>query len=216
MERNIILYVGGFELPDKNAAAHRVVSNANCLQGLGYEVIFIGVNKEKETLYTPKTVEGFEYYEIMYPKSFLQWVTYISSIYKVKKIIEESKIMTKIDSVFVYNFPSFALLRMLNFSKKNNVRIFADVTEWSSEKTIAVKSIIKNFDTFLRMRFLHFKVDGVIAISAFLTNYYERKVKVIQVPPLVNFNNVKWKVLNTNNIVSNEYSFFMPVLQVPE
>ena len=27
-EKGTVLYVGGFELPDKNAAAHRVVNNA--------------------------------------------------------------------------------------------------------------------------------------------------------------------------------------------
>ena len=43
-----VLYVGGFELPDKNAAAHRVINNAKILRELGYRVIFCGVDREKE------------------------------------------------------------------------------------------------------------------------------------------------------------------------
>ena len=31
MEKGTILYIGGFELPDKNAAAHRVLSNGKIL-----------------------------------------------------------------------------------------------------------------------------------------------------------------------------------------
>lgn len=45
MHRNKILYIGGFELPDKNAAAQRVVSNAKLCRDLGYEVTLIGVDK---------------------------------------------------------------------------------------------------------------------------------------------------------------------------
>ena len=36
-----ILYVGGFQLPDKNAAAQRVVNIAKALRDLGHEVIFL-------------------------------------------------------------------------------------------------------------------------------------------------------------------------------
>ena len=41
-----VLYIGGFELPDKNAAAHRVISNAFLLRELGYEVSFIGISED--------------------------------------------------------------------------------------------------------------------------------------------------------------------------
>ncbi|MCK9163882.1 MAG: hypothetical protein M0O93_06000 [Bacteroidales bacterium] len=37
-----ILYIGGFELPDKNAAAQRVISNGKILRDLGFNVVYIG------------------------------------------------------------------------------------------------------------------------------------------------------------------------------
>lgn len=43
--KGTIIYVGGFELPDKNAAAQRVLSIAKILRELGYDVIFLGVDK---------------------------------------------------------------------------------------------------------------------------------------------------------------------------
>ena len=36
-----ILYVGGFALPDENAAAQRVVANAKLFSEMGYNVAFI-------------------------------------------------------------------------------------------------------------------------------------------------------------------------------
>ena len=44
--RKTILYIGGFELPDKNAAAHRVVANGKALRELGYSVVFFDSNRE--------------------------------------------------------------------------------------------------------------------------------------------------------------------------
>ena len=42
MSLGTILYVGNFELPDKNAAAHRVVNNAKIFRELGYRVALLG------------------------------------------------------------------------------------------------------------------------------------------------------------------------------
>ena len=64
MSKGTILYVGGFELPDKNAAAHRVLSNGKILRDLGYKVVFIDVDKriqyENDILNTKRILKGFE------------------------------------------------------------------------------------------------------------------------------------------------------------
>ena len=41
-----VLYLGGFELPDKNAAAQRVLSNAKLLREMGHDVTFAGISKD--------------------------------------------------------------------------------------------------------------------------------------------------------------------------
>ena len=46
MREKNILYIGNFELPDKNAAAHRVLGIAKALRECGNNVSFVGVNKE--------------------------------------------------------------------------------------------------------------------------------------------------------------------------
>ena len=49
MKKRTILYVGGFELPDKNAAAQRVLSVAKIFKSIGYNVIFLGIDKTIDT-----------------------------------------------------------------------------------------------------------------------------------------------------------------------
>ena len=43
-----VLYIGGFELPDRNAAAQRVFGIANALRKLGYNVVFLNALKSCE------------------------------------------------------------------------------------------------------------------------------------------------------------------------
>ena len=43
--KELVLYIGGFEVPDRNAAAQRVVGIAKSLRQLGYEVTFLNVLK---------------------------------------------------------------------------------------------------------------------------------------------------------------------------
>ena len=47
MDKKTIIYIGGFELPDKNAAAHRVISNGKLLRDIGYNVHFMGISNER-------------------------------------------------------------------------------------------------------------------------------------------------------------------------
>ena len=41
-----VLYLGAFELPDKNAAAQRVISNGKLLREMGFEVTYVGISKD--------------------------------------------------------------------------------------------------------------------------------------------------------------------------
>ena len=68
-----VLYMGGFEMPDKNAAAQRVLSVAKVFRLLGYEVVFYGITKGNDF---EGEVEGFKYEAREYPQSTSEWVKY--------------------------------------------------------------------------------------------------------------------------------------------
>lgn len=74
------------------------------------------------------------------------------------------------------------------------MHIYADATEWYVAQGNIVFKTVKTIDTEWRMRKLHFKTDGVIAISEYLYNYYKNRVKTIKLPPLVDLKASKWEI----------------------
>lgn len=180
-----VLYLGGFEMPDRNAAAHRVLANAMTLRELGYDISFIGPTKDP--LNCAREYKGFKFEFIDYPKTLWQWLRYITSFISIDKIIELDP-----DYVILYNFPAIASLRILRQSRKKRFKVFHDLTEWECSKGWTPREIIRKVDINLRMHYCMKKMDGVIAISRYLYDYYSIYTKVIQVPPTVDLTNPKF------------------------
>lgn len=180
-----ILYIGGFELPDKNAAAQRVISNGKALRSLGHDVMFVGLTKS-----VPKSFryQNFECREIVYPEGKRAWISFLLSIREESKFIEEYNP----DVLILYNYPAFKFLFLKN--KYKNKIIIADVTEWYEASGLSLFSTIKRLDVWLRMKIIHPRINGLIVISDYLEAYYKNKVKkVINIPPLVDVDEEKWK-----------------------
>lgn len=182
-----ILYIGGFQLPDKNAAAHRVMANAKAFRECGYKVVFLNALKENalETA-SWKIYEGFRCYE--YKRESQK--EYLLQCKRVVSIIEECNIQM----VVAYNYPAIALNKLRKYCNKCGIRCIADATEWYVPTGNIIFRLIKGLDTEFRMRYVHPKLDGVIAISEYLYQYYKNKVKTIKIPPLVDLNEEKWKI----------------------
>lgn len=202
MNRGTILYIGGFEMPDKNPAAHRVVANGKLFRDLGYNVVYIDVQKDLDNKIditdTKRQEFEFDTYSGSYPKSKKDWLYYLSDITKFKAIFNSYK---DIEMVICYNYQSIALNRIRKFCRKQEVKVIADCTEWYSSKGAGFAFyILKGLDTFLRMRVIHKKLDGMIAISSYLEKYYKPHLKTIKIPPLVDINDEKW----INNYVRND------------
>lgn len=184
------LYVGGFVLPDRNAAAQRVMSIAKSLKEIGHEVIFLNYSDNSEGN-AWKIYNGFSCYEK--PKANL--FDRLVSVRDVKKIIEENKIT----SVVAYNYPAVALYRLLMLCKRKSISCYMDAAEWYVAKGNIIFKLIKTIDTELRMRYLHPKSDGVIAISDYLYRYYRDKVKTVKIPPTVDIEEAKWRIPPVKN-----------------
>jgi glycosyltransferase involved in cell wall biosynthesis len=185
-----ILYIGGFEMPDKNAAAQRVLANAKLFRELGYETTFLGISKSErinKKYYTQQNdVCGFKNYVINYPSNILKWCKYASYIKHITSYFSEVNI------IIAYNYPAIALYRLSCWCRNHNKKIVADCTEWY-QSAWSIMGCIKGIDTFLRMRFIHSQLSGLIAISKYLYDYYNcRMHNVLQLPPLVDKSDAKW------------------------
>lgn len=189
-----ILYIGGFELPDKNAAAHRVLSNAKIFRKLGYNVIFIGVDKSGEKFVdiqsTKTSIQGFESYRVPYPRGNKSWILYLTDIRLYVNIIKQYE---KIYMIVLYNFQAIAMKKLLSYCRKHSIMCCADVTEWRSSKgENIIYRCLKGTDTWYRMKILHKRLDGLIVISRYLKKYYKNTKNVILIPTLVDTKEEKW------------------------
>jgi glycosyltransferase involved in cell wall biosynthesis len=189
-----VLYIGGFELPDKNAAAQRVIANGKVFRDLGYSVYYLSpsrtIDNTRELNNTKAVFDGFTYYQVKYPARAIDWLLYLISINDVRKAIS---LLQNIKLIVAYNYPAVALLRLKKLCKTRGISLIADCTEWYMPQGNIFIKMAKSTDTFLRMRFVQPQLDGVIAISRYLYDFYNDRMKnVIQLPPLVDLTSEKW------------------------
>lgn len=183
------LYIGGFQLPDKNAAALRVLSIAKIIRDLGHEVIFLNALKIPEKSgydFRWKNYEGFPCLE--YKRENLY--KYLTDSKKIIEVIEEYKI----DTIIAYNYPAIALNRLRKYCRKRNISCYGDVTEWYVPSGNLIFRILKGLDTEFRMRYVQIRLDGIIAISEYLYHYYHKRINTVKIPPLVDVKEEKWKM----------------------
>lgn len=193
--RQTIIYIGGFELPDKNAAAQRVLSNAKIFRDLGFNVLLIGTDKtlssNTEIDDTKSVVEGFETRSIPYPKNKTAWLKYITSAAYIKRIIEQ---IESPYAIVCYNYPAVAMYRIHRKCQKKNIYCLADVTEWYENSGGGfLFNTIKWADTSLRMHYVHTKLDGIISVSSYLTDFYnKKKCLTVELPTLYDVEKLKY------------------------
>ncbi len=194
MNKGTIIYIGGFELPDRNAAAQRVLANSSIFRDLGYNVVFVGTSRNvNETgMQNPQFVNGYTCYNVFYPKSLSDQLKYLTSISLIKSVL---KLYNDARAVICYNYQAVALWKIKRYCKKQDVKVIGDTTEWYQPKGSVIYRTIKNLDTNLRMRVIQPKLDGLIATSRFLFDFYKDKnPNLLVLPALVDLNDNKWSV----------------------
>ena len=154
-----ILYVGGFILPDKNAAAQRVINNAKAIRKNGNEVIFINYSDSCKSL-SPNILyySGFKCYE--YPKRSL-----LQTVCSVKQIINAIE-NEKITDVIMYNYPLIGMWRIMKYCKKKDVKCIGDVTEWYVGNHGFIYNVLKNIESNARMRYLNYHLDSCLLYTS--------------------------------------------------
>lgn len=186
-----ILYIGGFDLPNRNAAAQRVLANAKIFKDLGFEVDLVGLSKNKGTD-APFLFEGFKCVNLFYPKTMLDWRKLLFSI---KQYLPFYNNDTKL--VIAYNHPAMALKKLYKYNKKHGIKTISDCTEWYEPQGGKLFKLIKGWDVNQRMYKVHPMLDGIITISKYLDDFYIAKgVNTLLLPPLVDKKEQKWHIAN--------------------
>ncbi len=190
MRNKAIVYAGGFVLPDKNAAANRVVSNGKIFNSLGYKTYFLGASQTNEIFKGIREIDGFEnMYEQARPKSSVQWIKHMFSTESIERLADEAG---NVGTVILYNAPFFTLLKAKKVFKKKNVKVCYDCTEWTKDTDgSSLKKIFKVIDEFLIRNFAHKVADKMIVISNMMAKKYKKSEPII-IPPLVDVKDEIW------------------------
>ena len=207
MSKGTIIYVGAFELPDKNAAAHRVMANAKIFSKLGYSTVFIGIDKklkyDSSINTTKQDLEEFECWKTPYPTSSKEWFNYLTSIYRFLEIVNK---YDDVKAVICYNYQAIAFERIKKYCRAKSIKVISDCTEWYgvNEGNILFKTF-KYLDTVVRMKIINKRVDALIVVSNYLREYYKEKITVV-IPTLVNRDNLIEPNYSNSDIVNLFYA----------
>lgn len=187
-----IIYIGGFELPDKNAAAQRVLNNAKVFGALGYRVVLVGVshNREYDRQLHPadSAGTGIEAWEVGYPATGRQWFDRIRAFWPLDQLAARGVVdRSAVEAVICYNHPAVAQMRISALARKWNAAALADCTEWyGSMPWTCPANIIKNLDIPLRMQQVNRRMDGLITTSPYITGFYAPTgLPTVEIPTLI-------------------------------
>ena len=186
--KKTIIYIGNFSFPNGNASGSRVLGNGYIFRELGYEVVYIGLdnnlNHNSELSETLCEYDSFKFYNLSYPKSAKDWFLFKKSYFEVQKLFIE----IDPEIVVLYGSPRSSIFAKLlkSFCKLKNIRFVMDVVDWLAiyDGNIIFR-IVKYLDVNYLKRYIANDADGIISISSYLKQYYEKKVEnTIIIPPL--------------------------------
>lgn len=191
MPRRTILYVGGFELPDLNAAAQRVLANALILRDLGYRVGLVGITRRQGAPAIGRVpgfdVPGIEGWEVPYPAGHTGWLRRTVGIGEVRAVVAAMDVAEDLRAIIAYNHPAVAQWRLLRYARSLGGRGIADVTEWYGDvRNDNISGVVKNLDGRLRMGWVNPRMDGLITTSSFITDHYASTgLPMVELPTLM-------------------------------
>ena len=188
MKNKTIIYSGGFVLPDKNAAANRVVSNGKLFASLGCKTYFLGLSDD-EFDGVRKIDKRVNMFEQTRPTSTKQWIRRLFSVEEISSLAQKHGA----DTVILYNLPFFTLCRAKRVFSKKNIDVVYDCTEWTKDTDGSfLKRVFKLLDEFLIRNFAHIVADGMIVISSMMKKKYSKSKNLLVLPPLVDVNDSVW------------------------
>lgn len=200
-----IIYTGLFAYPDSSANTLRVQGVVNLLKELGHDIKILPglISNYDENLWNDESIEVVSTKE--YQSGLFSSVSGIRGLFVGDNTINYlEKMSVKPDIIILYGTHLGYLTRLLQFTKKYNIKLILDVVEWYDPRHLP-GGVLGPFAIMneLSMRFFVQKADGLIVISEYLRAYYKGgNKKIFLLPPLfskgknINFNKHKNSVLN--------------------
>lgn len=208
MKKKKILYLGNFSFPFGNAAGNRVYGIGKILKELGNSVSYIGVSQlidSNTELENSKNIyEDYDYFNLAYPKGSIGWFKYKNDKKLVINFIERNNF----DLIICYGSPRIALFvyAIHNWCKKNDKKFIIDCVDLLAiTNGSLIYRIVKGADEWILKKVLTKKADGIISISEYLANIFN-KTNTVVIPPVIDTNRFKsLPLLPTSSVINLVY-----------
>lgn len=204
MQKGTILYMGNFELPDKNAAAHRVMNNGKIFSSLDYKVVYLGIVREERFSGIRQSSYCEDIYEEAYPVGTKQWINHI---FDTTNILSVADNYDDVCLVITYNVPFATYKAVKKAFNAKGIKVAYDCTEWNGYAEGSLpKRLYKKFDENRIRSKLHKHCDDIIVISKLMESKYRGK-NLLKLPPLVDLDDSIWHQEKENHDGTFEFCF---------
>ena len=189
-----VVCMGNFELPDRNAAANRVVNNARLMRTLGLNTVFLGTCRGGDYYNGVQWRDygaGFDMYEQAYPHTSKQWA---EQIFRVDNLNEVVRRYPDASAVLLYNTQYATALAAKRAFAPKGLKLLYDCTEWNAyTEGSVIKRAVKAADSRMVESRLPRVCDGMIAVSRTIEKRYAGKTPLLLLPPLVDLDDPIWQ-----------------------
>lgn len=188
--RPFIVYVGPFNFPEGGAAARRILGNSLSLAEAGYQVLILSGQKADDDSVWPmgnniflastneRDAEGLP--------NVLRFMKYALMGAKSRRWLE--RLGARPAAVILYSGYTPYLLQLGSWRRRNRTPLIFDAVEWytaASPLSFTMSPYLWQIE--FAMRVLTRRVDGVIAISRYLEDWYRGAgLPVVRIPPTLN------------------------------
>ena len=189
MEKGTIIYMGNYELPDKNAAAHRVMNNGKIFTALGYRMVFLGTVRGESLNGIRQSNYDENIYEEAYPLGLKQWISHIFDTGNIEAVAAK---YSDTCLIITYNVPIATYKAVKKAFAKKQIKVAYDCTEWNDYAEGSLpKRLYKKYDEKMIRTKLHQVCDDIIVISSLMERQYQGK-NLLRLPPLVDLEESIW------------------------
>lgn len=173
-------------MPDRNAAAQRAQAFLQMIKACGYIPVILGMDPDLQNdniLKTKQEYKGAIIFSNCYPNNSTAW---LRTLFDIGGIVDVMNYLgyDNIKAVICMDYFSPALAGIMRLCKKKQIRFVADTVDWFEKSQYSFpKRLIKDIDTWMRMKLIYKHTSHMITISKYLYYYYKNNVSnLIEIP----------------------------------
>lgn len=169
---NVIIYAGGFGLPDRTGSAQRCSGNVMIWQALGYETVVLAKLPDAAAAGQAETYFNARCLDIRDPYGTGEGGNYTVDAKAIAQVAEEIG-LERLKAVAVYNYPARGLCSVLAWARASGVPVISDFTEWYPwEGSRIVRNVLRQIGMVAKVHLLNHLAGNVILASKWMEDHY--------------------------------------------